>query len=123
MDWPDGTALPVSTSPITGAYEDIEDATLDAMAGGWDGYTCTEIIHQEDWVFCSTTTYDCWGMFTYWWYVCDCETGTGSCFYGWYENRRDADCLWEPGRDCFLGPWWFYYMRGCDGGPYQDCVY
>jgi hypothetical protein len=123
MDWAGGAALLVSTSPITGAFDDLDDAALAAIAGGAEGYSCTEIIQDEDWHFCTPTSYGCAGVYTYWWYVCDCEPGSGSCSLGIYERRRDADCLWNPTRRCHIEAWYIHYIYACDGGPYQDCVY
>lgn len=112
MDWTEGTVLLVSDRPITGAFDEIADGELRAISGG-DGYTCTDLLQEDDVIYC---TYYCEGSYAYYPERWGCEAATsGMCMESQMLRSAENPCIvaniWH---DCTVtGDWTCYYMLAC----------
>ena len=115
MDWTGGVALLISNSPITGALSDISDAELRTITGQ-SGYTCTELLQEDDVVYCTDFGGECWGYYVYYPTRYGCESATsGMCIEDTFLMSAENACspdIYDPS-DCEYGEWVFNYMRAC----------
>jgi hypothetical protein len=113
MDWSEGTALLVSDSPITEKLNDIDDSRLGTIVGA-SGYSCTQLLQEEDYFLCSKVGRWCPGSYEYWPERWGCEEApSGMCINSWMLSYARCNCI-EDGWDCTVdGNWSFYYMMAC----------
>ncbi len=113
MDWTGGVALLVSDRPITGTFNDIDDAELRTITGS-SGYTCTDLLQEYDVIFC---TWDCGGYYEYYPTRYGCESApSGMCISDTFLRSAETPCITDHYNlfECDVtGDWDFYYMRAC----------
>jgi hypothetical protein len=111
MDWTGGVALLVSDRPITGTFNDIDDAELRTITGS-SGYTCTDLLQEYDVIFCTDA---CEGYYEYYPTRYGCESApSGMCISGTFLRSAEVPCVLDHALDCEVtGDWDFYYMRAC----------
>ncbi|MHC4115950.1 MAG: cysteine peptidase family C39 domain-containing protein, partial [Planctomycetota bacterium] len=116
MDWTEGTALLISDTPITGAFNDIDDGRLEKIAGGV-GYSCTNLLQEDDYWTCDTSGGGCWGAYEYYPERWGCEEAeTGMCIDSSMLGLAECACVFDSQEiDCEIdGYWHFYYMTACE---------
>jgi len=115
MDWSEGTALLLSRTPISGAFDEIDSQTLATLSGG-DGWSCTRLLQSEYVVYCTLTEDDCWGTFKWYWERWGCETApSGSCTSQGLARYTADDCFFDTVLGCKnAGNWYSAYMLACD---------
>jgi len=113
MDWSDGVALVISDRPILGELRDIDGAELHTITGG-TGYTCTNLLQEEEVVFC---TESCGGYYEFYPERWGCEAAeSGMCMNSGFLRVAECPCMVDPYSlaNCDItGEWAFYYMRAC----------
>ncbi|MBN2315080.1 MAG: hypothetical protein JXM79_14215 [Sedimentisphaerales bacterium] len=111
MDWTEGTVLLVSDGAIPDGFSEIADTELRVISGG-DGYTCSELLQEEDVYFCS---YFCDGSYEYYPERWGCEEAeSGMCLMSKMLSCAEAPCLSSWRNDCYTGEWHFSYMYACE---------
>ncbi len=113
MDWSDGVALVISDRPIAGPLGDIDEAELATIIGG-AGYACTNLLQQEEEIYCSGW---CDGYYEYYPERWGCAAAeSGACYISMYLRLAETACVWDP-YEIFTcdstGKWNFYYMGAC----------
>lgn len=109
MDWVEGTVLLVSDRPIPDGSPEISDGELRALSGG-DGYTCTDLMQEDDVVYCAGY---CEGYYEYYPERWGCESAeSGMCIVSEYLRSADACCLYDFFY-CTTDEFEFYYMLAC----------
>lgn len=105
--WSGGLVLLVSSTPITGVRESVDDAGLSQTIGE-DGWSCTKMAQDVTNYLCAET---CDGVYTFFWkrYICE-WTGTGSCTERPLVWSQESDCLTDPIWECRLSSTWYYRM-------------
>lgn len=117
MDWSEGTALLLSTRPISSRPGALSDATLATIAGG-AGWACNTLLQEY-------ATYTC----TYGGpYSVGCDGAVIVCFERWgcgsaesgscVDQQMDASiessCIWDPYMECTIsGEWYYGHMSAC----------
>ncbi len=115
MDWTEGTALLISDTPIAGSFNDLDDGGLEKITGGV-GYTCTNLLQEDDYWSCDTSGGGCWGEYE--WYPerwgCE-EAESGMCMDGSELGLAECACVFDSEEIyCEIdGYWSFYYMTAC----------
>ncbi|MHC4074130.1 MAG: cysteine peptidase family C39 domain-containing protein [Planctomycetota bacterium] len=115
MDWSEGTALLVSDRPITVKLNDIDDGRLPTIIGA-AGYTCTELLQEDDYFSCDSSGGGCQDAYEYWPERWGCEEApSGMCWDSWMLWLAECSCIQDPDDfDCDVdGDWSFYYMIAC----------
>jgi Peptidase C39 family len=115
MDWSEGTALLISKEPITGPFAEIGHDAL-AMLSSGAGFSCTYLLQSESVSNCTTTDYDCWGAFKWYYKRWGCEYApSGSCTNQSLARYAKDECIWDAIRGCIgLSNWEFAYMSACE---------
>lgn len=117
MDWTEGTALLISSSPITSKFIDISDNELRAIIGG-SGYTCTNLLQEYDVVYCDEFGGMCGGDYEKYYTRYGCEAAeSGSCSSSRMIRCKESPCIedpYYPWHCDITGEWTSYYMRACD---------
>lgn len=114
-DWSEGTALLISDSPITDKLNDIDDGRLRTITGG-TGFTCTNLLQEEDVNYCDGSGGGCWGAYQYWPERWGCEEAeSGMCVGSSMLSLAQCPCVPDSeGRNCTVnGDWEFGYMEAC----------
>ena len=110
MDWAEGTVLLVSDRPIPGGSPEIADSELQALTGG-DGYTCTDLLQEDDVVYCAGF---CEGYYEYYPERWGCESAeSGMCIEDEMLRSADCECRFLSTPCNVTGDWSFYYMLAC----------
>lgn len=118
MDWTEGVALIVSTSTIhiSGDFSDISVADQRMILGA-SGYQCTNLIQEEDVIYCSQPVQGiCEGYYEFYYERWGCESAeSGSCSTSAMIQRTECPCILDPNNlSCEIsGDWTTYYMRAC----------
>jgi len=116
LDWSEGTALLLSARPIAGSFGEIDRGVLSTLSAG-DGWSCTDLLQEENQVPCFTSDYDCWGSFKWYYERWGCEAApTGSCTYMGLARVAKDECFWDVLRGACNsdGTWEVTYMDACD---------
>ena len=116
MDWTQGTALLVSNSPVSGAFDDIADGSLDAITGD-AGWTCTELLQYEYTEYCDIVAGFCNAWYVYQPERWGCEQAeSGMCIPSDMLYEAACPCvsdLYDPFACEVTGDWDLYYMEAC----------
>lgn len=116
MDWTEGTALLISNSPVTGAFDDIADGSLQAITGD-AGWTCDDLLQHEYVEYCSYVMYTCNGSYIYQPERWGCEKAeSGMCIPSTMLSEASAPCVtdsYDPFSCTVTGDWDFYFMEAC----------
>jgi hypothetical protein len=118
MDWSDGTALLISDQPVRleGGNTEIVEGRLGDIIGG-SGYTCTRLLQEYDYVYCTQVGYECLGYCEVYFERWGCEAAeSGSCVHEIMDRKWKVPCINDPyyPTSCIItGEWSFYYMRAC----------
>ncbi|MHC4737960.1 MAG: cysteine peptidase family C39 domain-containing protein [Planctomycetota bacterium] len=115
MDWSAGTALLLSNDSIEGDFTDIPDSELGGIVGA-SGYSCTELLQDDDFITCDYFGELCWGLHIDYFERHGCEGAeSGSCEMIWMPRCQTCQCVEspEPGRCTGSWPWTYYYMWAC----------
>jgi hypothetical protein len=116
MDWTEGTALLISSSPIAGEFTEIDNWQLQTITGA-AGYSCTRLLQTYNVIHCSYVGGSCEG--TYYEYLTryGCEAATsGSCSMSVMLRYKKTPCIedpYDPLACTVTGEWTCYYMRAC----------
>jgi hypothetical protein len=117
MDWTEGTALLISDKPIVNQYTNINDDKLRAITGGSGYYSCTKLLQESDYVYCSYVGGYCGGYYEVYWTRYGCEPAeSGSCSTSYILRAAETPCILDYyGTGCTVtGEWTTYYMQACD---------
>ena len=116
MDWPGGTALLISDSPITGDLTDIADDDLANITGA-SGYICARLLQKYNVSYCQYIGGECGGNYVIYWKRRGCKAASnGSCSMTWMERLRYSPCIedpYDPFACTVTGDWYFVYMLAC----------
>ena len=114
MDWPEGTALLLSTRPISSQPGALSDATLATIAGG-AGYACNSLIQEYATYGCDNSYTGCDGSVTVYFERWGCGSApSGSCSTQDMESSIDSPCLSDEINDCTCtGEWYYGYISAC----------
>ncbi len=106
-----GPALLVSSTPISGLYASLDDASLTKALGGW-GWTCSRLLQKEYWYLCEE---NCSGYFSYYYERYGCQMAdSGTCFNQLLVRFQETACVYDSYGDCTGdGYWYFYNMYAC----------
>lgn len=109
--WSDGVALLLSRRPIRSRLNDLPNAALTGIVGGY--WTCTRLYQKEDVVECA---YDCPSTYEYYWTRFTCESApAGSCQGAILVRWQECPCEYDSALACAANSeWTFHYMRGCN---------
>jgi len=119
MDWPDGTALLLSNSPLWFSEPTAELTDLELIQiKGNSGYTCTRVIQMCDEILCDLGCFGFWEWYTS---LVGCEPAeTGSCQYTYLYGGVEAPCVTDmyDHRKCRIleDHTVYYFMQACDYG-------
>jgi len=114
MDWTEGIALLISSSPIAGEFTEINDNELQTIVGL--GYTCTKLLQDYYVVYCNYIAGVCASWYEEHPTRYGCQSGTGSCSTSWMVRYAETPCILDPyfPDGCTgTGEWTCYYMRAC----------
>jgi hypothetical protein len=117
MDWPEGTALLISSRPIQlqGNFTEIADAELDSIIGGEEYYTCTRLLQEHYVIYCEYVGGECLGYYQVYFKRWGCEEAeSGSCSTMQIARCAWAPCINNPPYGCTGEEWTFQYMRACE---------
>lgn len=115
LEWPEGTALLLSTRPIKGKFRDLSASALGA-AGGADpaGWSCTKLLQEDYYILCTPTAEGCTGYFRGYFLRYGCEpAASGTCTEESYWRLVVSPCYSDPVQDCVLGEPMFYFIKAC----------
>lgn len=119
MDWPDGIAMIVSSEPISlnESLIELTDQQMQSVIGG-DGYACTNMVQQQDVIFCEPPLEgECTGFYYEYFERYACATApSGSCYLSIFDRYRKTPCLNDPNDPsaCKVASnWTTYYMYAC----------
>jgi hypothetical protein len=118
MDWPEGTALLLSTRPIPSQPGELFDATLATIAGG-AGWACTNLLQEYEVYYCIDEYprfAGCDGAVTVYFERWGCARAeSGSCSTQEMVRSMESPCIWDPYSDCTItGEWYYGYMPACN---------
>ncbi len=115
-DWTEGVALLISNQPLEGHFADVPDTALRTVAGGAKGWTCTELIQEEDIIPCEDGGDFCYGYFQWYFERWGCESApSGYCEDLALARMAGSDCVYDPGEGCRVtGVWDWFAMSACD---------
>jgi len=113
-DWAQGTALLLSNHPLTGQFAEFPAASLNGIVG--TGYSCTELLQEEDYIGCYMISNLCMGAYQYYWRRYGCEAApSGTCTESLKIRLQEIACVSDPITYCnVVGPWYVYYMMACN---------
>lgn len=120
-DWKDGVALLVADQPIvlSGQVELLDDARQQQILGGNIGYSCTELIQNEEQWLCSEPIGGlCGGAYYRFWLRYGCRedyygtTCTGQKMIG-YDYTHCINHPYYPNWCEITGRWYSRYIRAC----------
>ncbi len=112
-------ALLVSNQPIQlqGNFTEIDDVQLRNVIGG-SGYSCTNLLQEEDEVNCDDTPGSCGGTYEIIFERWGCESApSGSCSSSRMISSEECPCVedpYDPEACDITGEWEADYMRACD---------
>jgi hypothetical protein len=114
MDWPDGTALLVSSQPISGSFTELSDTQLLDFVGG-SGWACNQLLQESCVLYCDTDLLGCSGSVSVYFERWGCGPAqSGSCEDDLMESGMDTTCIIDNYYDCTVtGEWFYYYMSAC----------
>lgn len=115
VDWSEGTALLLSTRPISSQSGTLSDATLASLAGG-AGYACNTLIQEYATGGCDGSLYTgCDGAVIVYWERWDCGSApSGSCSTQDMESYMESPCIDDEVYDCTItGEWYYGRMSAC----------
>jgi hypothetical protein len=117
MDWTDGTALLISSSPIASEFTEIDNQQLQTMTGS-AGYSCTRLLQEYDVIDCGEAGGLCGGLCYVFFTRYGCEAAeTGSCSSTKMVRYMTSPCIQDPYYPPYCtvnGEWTVYYMRACN---------
>ena len=120
-DWSDGTALLISKTPLllTGTFTEVVDNELRQIIGGFPTFSCTDVIQEEDTIFCSPPIgLTCGGCYYSIEELCGCipDPNGGSCTGTAMLAYSYIHCYIDPVtmNTCIVdGDIYGRYMRAC----------
>jgi hypothetical protein len=114
MDWSEGTALLLSTRPISSRPGVLSDATLATLAGG-AGYACNSLMQEYATYGCDDSYTGCNGSVTVYFERWGCGSApSGSCSTQDMESSMDSPCRSSEEDDCSItGEWYYGYISAC----------
>jgi hypothetical protein len=108
--WSQGLAMLVSSTPIAGAYPNVDDASLNVAVGG-SGYSCTVLLQSTCYFLCQLP---CNGVFIYYWERWGCEPApSGTCTSRPLVRTQESDCVPGVIVNCTWGDWYTTYILAC----------
>ena len=112
--WSEGTAMLVSDRPIGGQYDDVADSRLAGLSGG-AGYTCTDLLQEDEWAGCYFVLGACYGSYAYYHERWGCEEApSGTCYNSSMVRYQESPCVDDPIYECTItGEWYYYFMWAC----------
>jgi hypothetical protein len=120
-DWSDGTALLISKTPLllTGTFAEIVDSELHRIIGGFPTFSCTELIQEDDTIFCpSPIGLTCGGCYYSFEELCGCvpDPNGGDCFGSPMPGYLYVHCYFNEAYGYCVGDGDTYVrlMRGCE---------
>ena len=120
LEWPDGTALLLSTEPVwfDEHISEIDDLNLAQIRGG-SGYTCTKKMQDMEEFFCPP---DCSGFYEAYAQLYGCEAApSGSCVTDWFVSHVEAPCTIsssDPDQCGIISEQAeYYYKKACGNSP------
>lgn len=121
-EWTSGVAVVVSDRPIGegSGRLDMPESAQRALVGGEMGYSCTYLVQDNHWVYCSRVGSFCLGWFYYYWELYDCEEAPGQeCTQQSLEYVTASPCINNPlnfSLCAVTGQWYSDYVDACGYG-------
>jgi hypothetical protein len=116
MDWTEGIALLISSSPVAGEFTEVYNQQLQTITGA-AGYSCTRLLQTYNVIFCDYVGGECGGIYQEYYTRYGCESAeSGSCSGTRMIRCVTSPCIedpYDPYNCDVTGEWTVYYMRAC----------
>ncbi|MBN2128079.1 MAG: hypothetical protein JW741_01225, partial [Sedimentisphaerales bacterium] len=116
IDWPQGTALLLSSRSIQGPFRDIGNSALSSIVGAVDGWACTKVLQEAAYSECIPLPGDCTGYLRVYPLLYGCEPASNaSCTEYPHDRLYLLPCYWDPERGaCRADEMYVYLAKACD---------
>jgi len=122
LDWTDGTALLISDEPLylQTSPTELNGDQMREIIGGSPKYSCSDLIQEEDIVFCPEPVGGlCGGRYRKLHNLWGCEPNDmgGSCTGTGMVGNESSPCINDPKYpwECIItGEWYSQYIRACE---------